>query len=76
MRTQESSSRSGFTLIEILVAIAVLVVVILICGQAFQAASAVARKGEASGDALQEAWTVKRQIEDDLSRINPDGALV
>ena len=76
MRTPESSSRRGFTLIEILVAIAVLVVVILICGQAFQAASAVARKGEASGDALQEAWTVKRQIEDDLSRINPDGALV
>lgn len=76
MRRTVESTRGGFTLIEILVAIAVLVVVILICGQAFQAASAVARKGEASGDTLQEAWTIKRQIEDDLSRISADGALV
>lgn len=68
--------RRGFTLIEILVAVAVLVVIILICGQAFQAASAVARQGEASGDTLQEAWTIKQKIEDDLGRISPDGALV
>ncbi len=76
MARRAQSIRRGFTLVEILVAVAVLVVVILICGQAFQAASAVARQGEASGDALQEAWTVKSQIEDDLSRISPDGALV
>ncbi|MCH2141032.1 MAG: prepilin-type N-terminal cleavage/methylation domain-containing protein [Phycisphaerales bacterium] len=68
--------RQGFTLIEILVAVSVLVVIVLICGQAFEAASGVARTGEASGDALQEAWLIQSQMEEDLSSISSDGALV
>ncbi|MDP6889755.1 MAG: prepilin-type N-terminal cleavage/methylation domain-containing protein, partial [Phycisphaerales bacterium] len=67
---------AGFTLIEILVSVAVLVVVILVCGKAFQAASSVARVGEASGSVLQDAWAIGRQIREDLSRISPDGALI
>ncbi len=66
----------AFTLIEILVAVAVLVVVVLVCGQAFQAASGVARMGEASGAVLQEAWGIEKKIREDLSRISPDGCLV
>ncbi len=68
--------RRGFTLIEILVAVAVLVVVVLVCGQVFQAASAVTRTSNASGDVLQEAWGIEQQIRADLARISPDGALV
>jgi prepilin-type N-terminal cleavage/methylation domain-containing protein len=69
-------TRSAFTLIEILVAVAVLVVVVLVCGQAFQAASGVARMGEASGSVLQESWAIEKQIREDLSRLSPDGSLI
>lgn len=66
----------AFTLIEILVSVAVLVVIVLICGQVFQAASAVSRTANASGDVLQEAWGIEQQMREDLSRISPDGSLV
>ncbi|MDP6891335.1 MAG: hypothetical protein QF471_08385 [Phycisphaerales bacterium] len=71
-----AKQRVGFTLIEILVAVAVLVVVVLVCGQVFQAASAVTRTSNASGVVLQEAWGIEQQIRADLARISPDGALV
>ncbi len=75
MRSTCRTSRA-FTLIEILVSVAVLVVVVLVCGQAFQAASGVARMGEASGSVLQESWAIEKQIRDDLSRVSPDGSLI
>jgi hypothetical protein len=71
-----ANHRAAFTLIEILVSVAVLVVIVLICGQVFQAASAVSRTANASGDILQEAWGIEQQMRADFSRISPDGALV
>ena len=73
---RDSKTPVGFTLIEILVAVAVLVVVVLVCGQVFQAASAVTRTSNAAGDVLQEAWGIEQQMRADLARISPDGALV
>ena len=71
-----ANHRAAFTLIEILVSVAVLVVIVLICGQVFQAASAVSRTANASGDILQEAWGIEQQMRSDFSRISPDGSLV
>ena len=67
--------RRAFTLIEILVAVAVLVAIVLVCGQIFQSASKVASSSEASGDALVEGAAIRRQMTEALSRLSSDGIL-
>lgn len=67
--------RRAFTLIEILVAVAVLVAIVLVCGQIFQSASKVASSSEAAGDALVEGAAIRRQMTEDLARISRDGIL-
>ncbi len=75
MKQLPSTMRAAFTLIEILVSVAVLVVVVLVCGKVFQAASGVTRISNAAGDVLQEAWGIEQRIREDLKRISPDGFL-
>ncbi|MCH2138404.1 MAG: type II secretion system GspH family protein [Phycisphaerales bacterium] len=67
--------RRAFTMIELLVAIAVLVALILVTAQVFQNASALTRAGQAAGDVVQEAVAIERQVRDDLARLSPDGVL-
>ncbi len=66
----------GFTLTELLVAVAILVVVIIATARIFATVSKVAGAGEANADLLQTAQTIERQIRNDIARISRDGFLV
>ncbi len=67
--------RSGFTLTELVVAVAVLVVVIVAATGLFQTAGAVTGLGMATADVLQETAAVERQIRGDLERLCREGFL-
>jgi prepilin-type N-terminal cleavage/methylation domain-containing protein len=68
-------TRRGFTMVELIVSIAVLVIIIMVTAQVFQDASKLTRMGQASADVLQESVAIERQIRDDLARLSPDGVL-
>jgi prepilin-type N-terminal cleavage/methylation domain-containing protein len=65
----------GFTLVELLLAVVILLVVILAVGRIFSTASTLTAYGEATNDLLQEATAIERRIRQDLSRISRDGFL-
>ena len=65
----------GFTLVELLLAVVILLVVILAVGRIFSTASTVTAYGEASNDLLQEATAIERQIRQDLARLSSEGFL-
>ena len=71
-----SESRGGFTLVELMVAVGLLLVVIVAVSRIFSTASKVASLGEAVNDILQETGAIERQIRTDISRIDFDGVLV
>lgn len=66
-------NRQGFTLTELMIAAAVLLVVILAAGRIFSTASAVTGMGEAAGDVLVEIASVDTQIRADFERLAPEG---
>lgn len=68
--------RAGFTLTEVLVAVAILIVVIIATARIFGTVSKVTGAGEANADLLQTAAVVERQIREDIARINREGYLV
>ncbi len=77
LHTPSAASRSaGFTLTELLVAVAILVVVIIATARIFGTVSKVAGAGEANADILQTAQTIERQIRADIARMSRDGFLV
>ena len=65
--------RSAFTLTEMLIAIAVLLVVIIATSSIFSTAQKVSSLGEANSDVLQQANAIERVIRNDFSRITRDG---
>lgn len=68
--------RSAFTIVELLVAVAVLVVVILASARIFATAGTVASVGEANSNLQQTAAAIERVIREDVSRMTPEGYLV
>jgi prepilin-type N-terminal cleavage/methylation domain-containing protein len=75
-RCSPDARRRGFTLTEILVAVAILVVVIIATARIFGTVSKVTGAGEANADLLQTAQVVERQIRADIARLNRDGFLM
>jgi prepilin-type N-terminal cleavage/methylation domain-containing protein len=69
------AARRGFTLTELLVAVAVLLVVIVATARIFSTVSKVTGLGEANADLLQTAQTIERQLRDDIARLSRDGFL-
>ncbi|MHC5023842.1 MAG: PulJ/GspJ family protein [Planctomycetota bacterium] len=67
------SARRGFTLTEVMVAIAVLLIVIVATGKIFGTAGQVTGIGRATADVLAEAAAFERRIREDLSRLSTDG---
>jgi prepilin-type N-terminal cleavage/methylation domain-containing protein len=65
--------RAAFTLTEMLIAIAVLLVVIIATSSIFSTAQKVSSLGEANSDILQQANAIERVIRNDFSRISRDG---
>ncbi len=70
------SVRRAFTLVELMVAVAVLIVVILVTARLFGTASKVAGLGEATEDVAQEITAIQRQLRDDLRRLSEDGYFI
>ena len=67
--------RRGFTLVELLIAVVVLLVVILAVGRIFSTAGQVTAYGQATADLLQEARAIENQMRRDFARISKDGFL-
>src|SRR5688572_19982863 len=71
-RTAMNASRA-FTLTEMLVAIAVLVIVIVGTSKIFGTASRVTGMAQGNQDVLQEAAAIERQLRDDIARLCKEG---
>jgi len=66
----------AFTVVELLIAVAVLVIVILASARIFSTASAIASYGEANSNIQQTAASVERVIRRDVARMSPEGYLI
>lgn len=66
----------AFTLTELLIAIAVLIIVILAASRIFATASQVTGIGQATADVMTEAATIERMIREDVKRMSHEGVLV
>jgi prepilin-type N-terminal cleavage/methylation domain-containing protein len=71
---RSTARRGGFTLTELLVAIAVLVVVILATGRIFGTVTKVTNTSHATADVLTEAAAIEAQIRADIQRLSYEGA--
>lgn len=78
MRRDNSGAerRRGFTLTELMVAIAVLLVVIIATGKIFGTASQVTGIGQATADVQQEAAALERQLRQDFEDLSTEGFFV
>jgi type II secretory pathway pseudopilin PulG len=65
--------KRAFTLAELMVAVAVLIVVIVATSQIFGIAGRVTGLGEATANLMQEAATIERQLRDDFKALSDDG---
>lgn len=75
-RTRRSPSAArGFTLVELMVAVGLLLVVLVAVSRVFSTASKVTSLGEANNDLLQETAAIERQIRSDVARIDFDGCI-
>lgn len=63
----------GFTLTELMVAVAVLVVVIIATSKIFGTASQVAGVGQATASVIQEAAAIEAQLRSDLAHVTDEG---
>lgn len=63
----------GFTLIEILIAVAVLLVILLAVSRIFASVSAVTSLGQVNADIMQEVAAIERQMRQDIDSLAPDG---
>ena len=63
----------GFTLVELMIAVAVLVVIIIATSKIFGTAGKVTSLGQATADVLQETTAIERQIRRDFERLAPNG---
>ena len=63
----------GFTLVELMIAVAVLVVIIVSTSKIFSTVGKVTSLGQATADVLQETTAIERQIRSDFERLAPNG---
>ncbi len=65
--------RSGFTLVELLVAVVVLLVVIIAVARIFSTVGQVTAYGKATAELLQEARAIEDRMRQDLARLSAEG---
>jgi len=66
---------AGFTLIELMVAVVVLLVVMIAVGRIFSVTSSVSASGVAISETLQQAVAIEQQLREDIAKISDDGFL-
>jgi prepilin-type N-terminal cleavage/methylation domain-containing protein len=66
----------GFTLTELMIAVAILIVVIIATSKIFGTASAVTGVGEATISIMQEAGAIESEVRKDFARLSEDGYFV
>lgn len=71
--TLASSHPRAFTLVELLVAIAVLLAIIIALSRIFSTATEVTSIGRASASIMQEANVVEQRLRDDIAHLSGDG---
>ena len=76
MNARNVHRNAGFTLTELMIAVAVLVVVLLGTSKIFSTTSEVVSKGAGVSDLMQEASAVERQLRHDFKNLCQDGVLV
>lgn len=64
---------AGFTLLELMVAVVVLLVVMIAVGRIFTTTSAVSASGVAISETLQQAVAIEQQLREDIAKISDDG---
>ncbi|MGI9013008.1 MAG: PulJ/GspJ family protein [Phycisphaerales bacterium] len=76
MKLNMLTSRRGFTLIEALISVAILLGIILFCSKIFSSVSLVTTSGQAAADQVQEIAAFEQQIRQDFEKIAVDGYIV
>ncbi len=71
--TTSANAPRAFTLTELLIAVAILVIVILASARIFGTASKITGIGQATTDVMTEASVIERQIRSDLSKLSHEG---
>ena len=69
----KSSTRFGFTLIELMVAVVVLLVVMIAVGRIFSTTSDMTASGRATSETLQQAIAIEQRFREDIAKISHDG---
>lgn len=67
------TQRSGFTLTELMVAVAVLVIVIIATSKIFSTVSKVTGIGQATQSVIQEAAAIEQQVRTDIAKLSNQG---
>ena len=63
----------GFTLLELMVAVVVLLAIMVAVGRIFTTTSEVSASGQAIAETLQQGVAIEQQIRDDIAKITTDG---
>ena len=71
--TTRSARRRGFTLVELLVAVVVLIVILLAVSKIFQTASQVTAIGQGAEDVMQDITAIERLMRDDIANLSYEG---
>ena len=73
MRYRKHTTRFGFTLIELMVAVIVLLVVMIAVGRIFSTTSDMTASGRATSETLQQAIAIEQRFREDIAKISHDG---
>lgn len=73
MFNRSTGERFGFTLMELMVAIVVLLAIMIAVSRIFSVTNKVAAIGTATTDTLQQAIAIEQQLREDIAKISPEG---
>jgi len=73
MSVKQAQRKLGFTLLELMVAVVVLLVVMIAVGRIFSTVVNLSAKGIAIGETLQQATAIEQQFREDIMKISNDG---
>lgn len=73
IRVFQDTLRFGFTLIELMVAVVVLLVVMIAVGRIFSTTSAMTATGSAISETMQQGLAIEKQLREDILKVSREG---